>query len=114
MNTTTTAYAPLNGIPNGIYGFQVYIFTNPVGGSTEISVQLITSNSPISNGQVTNIGSIFGNEQWATSSTIGRFSMSPFFVQDVQSPYSNIALGCRANSTLSGPSIFYLKAVRLG
>jgi hypothetical protein len=113
INTTYTAYVPLNNIPNGQYMFQVYVFTTANSTTTEISCTLCYSNSAMSNGQTTGFYTLFGNEIWSTTSTIGRFSLSGVFMQDVASPGNSVAVACRANSTLSVASIFYIKGMRI-
>jgi hypothetical protein len=114
IGTTTAAYAPLNNLPNGRYLFQVYVFMPPTA-PTQINVLLCDSTSAISNAQVSGLSVIYGgNESYTTTATATNISVNPFFQHDVASPKNNVAMACASGATLSGSSVFTLKAIRIG
>jgi hypothetical protein len=114
IGTTSAAYAPLNDLPNGRYLFQVYVFM-PGTAPTQVNVLLCDSTSAISNAQVSGLNVIYGgNESYTTTATGTNISVNPFFQHDVASPKSNVALACSSGATLSGSSVFTLKAIRIG
>jgi len=115
IGTTKTAFVPLNNLPAGRYLFQAYVFISSTVMQTNVTCQLIYSSSSISNNQTSGFTVIFsGNESYTMNSATNNVSINPFFQYDVVSPNNNIALACNSGIVLLGPSVFILKAIRIG